>query len=397
MIYQSIGLLALLAFLYSAFSGRIERTPISGALLYTAFGLLFGSAGLGLFDLSVDAEGLRVIAEITLVIVLFSDAAKVDFGVLQRNSRLPQRLLVIGLPLTILAGFGTGLALFRELSAIEIVILATMLAPTDAALGKAVVADKRVSPPIRTGLNVESGLNDGICVPVLFAFLAMAAPGGKEGGLLHFMIKEISIGLACGIVITFLGVKLLKATAARGWIIGPWRQLPLVALAILCFTAAQLMGGSGFIAAFCGGFLFGRLAKNHDEELLAPTEAVGDMFSMITWTIFGAVVVGPALGALGPDVLLYSVLSLTVIRMLPVFLSLLGTPLTLSEKLFVGWFGPRGLASIVFVVIVLGEHLPNIEKIAMTVVTTVLLSVILHGVSANPLVKAMARKNSKAG
>lgn len=394
MIYQSIGLLALLAFCYSTMSGWIERTPVNGALVYTAFGILFGSAGLGLFDLAVDAEGLRVIAEVTLGVVLFSDAAGVDYGVLRRNLRLPERLLGIGLPLTILAGFGVGYILFDELSLVELAILATMLAPTDAALGKAVVSNEAVAvaAPMRTGLNVESGLNDGICVPLLFAFLALAAPDGEGSGLLHYLVEEIGIGAVSGVLVTLAGVPLLKLASRHNWITGSWRQIPVVALALICFTVAQRLGGSGFIAAFCGGLLFGRIARDHKEELLQSAEATGDLLSMVTWTVFGAAVVGPSLQAISWDVVLYALLSLTVVRMLPVFLCLLGTSLSSYDKLFMGWFGPRGLASIVFVVIVLGEHLPGIDTISMTVICTVLLSVILHGISANPLVKALAAR-----
>ena len=389
MIYQTLGMLALLALVYSAISGWIERTPINGALVYTAFGLAFGGMGLGWIGFDIEAEGFRVIAEITLGVVLFSDAAGTDFKVLKRNLDIPQRLLLIGLPLTILLGVGAGIALFDNLSIIEIAIIATMLAPTDAALGKAVVSDPRVPAPMRQSLNVESGLNDGICVPVLFAFLALASESDGEGGLLILLVEEIGIGAICGLGITWLAAKLFRVANANG-LIGPtWRQFIIVSLAVLCFTAAQLAGGSGFIAAFVGGMFFGSMIHEQKEELLESAEATGDLLSMITWTIFGAAVVGPALGAFTWQVLLYSILSLTVVRMLPVFLSLLGTKLNTGDKLFMGWFGPRGLASIVFAVIVFNASLPGGDTITITIICTVLFSVILHGVTANPWVKAM--------
>lgn len=392
MIYQTLGMLALLAFVYSAISGWIERTPINGALVYTSFGLVFGGMGLGLIHFDIEAQGLRVIAEVTLAVVLFSDAAGTDFKVLKRNLGIPQRMLLIGLPLTIVLGMGAGVALFDNLSIIEIAILATMLAPTDAALGKAVVSDTRVPAPMRQSLNVESGLNDGICVPVLFAFLALA--NGGEGELGHHLVKEIGIGAAWGLGITWLAAKLLRYANGHGWVGPTWRQLMIVTLAVMCFTAAQLTGGSGFIAAFVGGMFFGSITRDHKEQLLESAEATGDLLSMITWTIFGAAVVGPALSAFTWQVLVYAILSLTVVRMLPVFLSLLGTKLKTEEKLFMGWFGPRGLASIVFGVIVFNEALPGGETISMTMICTVLFSVILHGVTANPWVKAMAARNS---
>lgn len=393
MIYQSVMLLGALAFIYCTTSRWFERTPVNGALVYVIFGLVFGSAGLDLFDLDMNAEGLRVIAEITLGIVLFSDASGTDFKALEDNRNLPTRMLVIGLPLCILLGFVAGVMIFDELAYIEVAILATMLAPTDAALGKAVVSDKSVPMPIRTSLNVESGLNDGICVPVLLAFLAVATGNREEGGLLIYLLQEIGIGLAVGLALAWCGAKLLEESVRRGWITGTWRQFPIVSLAILCFTLAQLMHGSGFIAAFCGGLLFGRMAGHDIHESLESAEATGDLLSMVTWTVFGAAVVGPALGAFGWDVALYAVLSLTIIRVLPIYLSLLGTRLSSFEKVFMGWFGPRGLASIVFAVIVLGENLPGIQTMGMTVIFTVMLSVLLHGVSANPLVQAMASRS----
>ncbi len=383
-------MLALLAFVYSAMSGWIERTPVNGALVYTGFGLLFGSVGFDLIAFDLEAEGLRVIAEVTLGVVLFSDAASADLKVLKHNLGIPQRLLFIGLPLTILLGMTAGIALFDGLSLIEIAIIATMLAPTDAALGKAVISDKRVPAPMGQSLNVESGLNDGICVPVLFAFLALAAGGEGEFG--HHLVMEIGIGAICGIGITWLAAKLLRYASNRDWIGPTWRQMLIATLAVICFTAAQLSGGSGFIAAFVGGMFFGSITREHKEELLEPAEATGDLLSMITWTIFGAAVVGPALGAFTWQVLVYALLSLTVVRMLPVYLSLMGTQLNTEEKLFMGWFGPRGLASIVFGVIVFNQSLPGGYTISMTMICTVLFSVVLHGVTANPWVKAMDAK-----
>ncbi|MGD8620292.1 MAG: cation:proton antiporter, partial [Gammaproteobacteria bacterium] len=309
---------------------------------------------------------------------------------------IPRRLLLIGLPLTILLGFGVGVLLFDGLTLFEVAILATMLAPTDAALGKAVVTNAAVPSSIREGLNVESGLNDGICVPILFVFLALSADTGAGGGTpllaLKLVAGEIGIGLAVGAGFTLLGAWLIRQFAERGWITGTWQQLPVVALAVACFTVAQLLGGSGFIACFAGGLLFGAIEKKHKERLLLAAEGTGDTLALITWVVFGAGVVGQVAGAFSWEVVLYALLSLTVVRMLPVFLTLSGMGIRADEKLFMGWFGPRGLASIVFGVIVLNEHLPGGGIIAMTVVCTIVLSVIAHGLSANPLVAVLAAR-----
>ena len=395
MVYQNLCFLVLLAFIYSVVSGRLEKTIINGALVYTAFGLIFSGFGLGWIGFDIDAEAIRVIAELTLGVVLFTDASTTDFKVLTKNIAFPKRLLLIGLPLTILLGYIAGEMLFHNLPWVTLAVLATMLAPTDAALGKAVVSDERVPAPMRQSLNVESGLNDGICVPVLFAFLTIAGGVEKGSGLLmHLMVEEIGIGLVCGVVVTAIGVMVLKAGTKRGWINESWQQLPVISLALLCFSVAQIAGGSGFIAAFCGGMLFGRMAEDVKEELLISAEATGDSLSMVTWVIFGAALVGPALPTFTPAIIVYALLSLTIVRMLPVFLCLWKTELTTVDKLFMGWFGPRGLASIVFGVIVFNEYLVGGEIISSTMVCTVLLSVILHGVSANPLVKKLAQRES---
>ena len=346
--------------------------------------------------LDVDTEGLRTLAELTLALVLFTDASNANLGVLKKNIGIPRRLLLIGLPLTILLGFGIGMLAFDGLTLLEIAILATMLAPTDAALGKAVVTNEAVPSNIREGLNVESGLNDGICVPILFVFLALAAATGAESSTpalaLKLVAEEIGIGVAVGVGLTILGSWLLKVFAARGWITETWRQLPVPALAVACFAVAQWLGGSGFIAAFAGGLLFGGLAKDHKPGLLLAAEGTGDTLSLITWVVFGAVVVGQSVGSFSWEVVLYAVLSLTVVRMVPVFLVLTGMQLRADEKLFMGWFGPRGLASIVFAVIVLNEHLPGGGTIAMTALCTIYLSVVAHGISANPLVAGLAAR-----
>ena len=395
--YENLAILGTFVFLYSITCGGLEKTPINGALVFAAFGLAFGPLGLDLLNMDVEAEGLSTLAELTLAVLLFADAANADLDKLKRFSGIPMRLLLFGLPLTILLGFGVGAALFGELGLLEIAVLATMLAPTDAALGKAVVTNKAVPSNIRESLNVESGLNDGICVPVLFLFLALVTKTGVEGGTTMLAVKlvaeEIGIGAGVGIGLTLLGWWMLRQFAERGWVTETWVQLPVPALAVACFGMAQWIGGSGFIACFLGGLLFGRIvSKQHKHKLLLAAEGTGDTLALITWVVFGGAVVGHSIGSISWQVVLYAVLSLTLVRMVPVFLVLTGMHMRADEKLFMGWFGPRGLASIVFAVIVLKEHLPGGDTISMTVVCTIVLSIILHGLSANPLVAALAAR-----
>ena len=397
--YENLAIFAAFIFIYSLLNGGLERTPINGAVVFTVFGFIMGSECLGLLKMTITAEALRTLAEVTLALVLFTDAANANLKILKHSSQLPKRLLLIGLPLTITLGFGAGLLLFDGLSMLEVAIIATMLAPTDAALGKAVVSNQEVPAEMREGLNVESGLNDGICVPILFLFLALiGGRGGEEGPhmlALHLFAEEIGIGLGVGIGITLIASICIKFAAKRGWITETWQQVPVLAVALSCFTTAQLIGGSGFIACFTGGLLFGSLVKKHKHEVLLSAETTGDTLSLITWVCFGAAAVGQSIGAFTWEVFLYSILSLTVIRMLPVFLVLTGTKYRTDQKLFMGWFGPRGLASIVFAVIVLNDKLPHGDTISMTAVCTILLSVILHGISANPFIALLAARSKR--
>ncbi len=395
--YDNLLILAAFIFLYSLVSGGLERTPINGALVFTAFGLLMGPLGLDYLSLDVKSEGIRTLAELTLALVLFTDAANANLNVLKLNIHIPRRLLLIGLPLTILLGFGAGVLVFDGLTLIEIAILATMLAPTDAALGKAVVTNESVPANIREGLNVESGLNDGICVPILFVFLALAATtSGAEQSTwslaLQLVAEEIGIGAAVGMGLTLIAIWLIRQCIKLGWVTESWRQLTVVGLAVAIFALAQILGGSGFIACFAGGMLFGAIAKEHKPNYLFAAEGTGDTMALITWVLYGAIVTGHALAYFSWEILLYSLLSLTIIRMLPVFLVLGGLNLRTDEKLFIGWFGPRGLATIVFTVIVLNEHLPGGNIIATTAVCTIMLSIIVHGLSANPLIAGLAAR-----
>ncbi|MFB0584065.1 cation:proton antiporter [Aeromonas salmonicida] len=393
LIYQNLAVLAAFLLIYSLIAGRFESRLINGPLLFLLMGWLLGPGGLGLMSLSVDSEGIKLLAELTLVIVLFNDAANTNWQVLAANRALPIRLLLIGLPLTLLGGTLFGLWLYPDLPLLELAILSTILAPTDAALGKAVVSNPAVPAPIREGLNQESGLNDGICVPVLLLLLALIAPTEQHTGTgmlaMTLLLEEIGIGLLVALVLTSLTIRLLKTSYLNGWQLPLWRQLTMPGLALLCFALAQTLGGSGFIAAFVGGLLMGRRLGEHKHAYMDSCEGYGDLLSVVIWMVFGATLMPMLPILLHWQYWLYAAASLTLLRMLPVWLSLLGTGQSFELKLFIGWFGPRGLASIVFAVMVL-QHEPALlgqEPIIATVLCTIILSVILHGISANPWVR----------
>lgn len=396
--YGNLAILVLFAFAYSVVAGRVERSAVTGPIVFIAFGLIAGPVGLGILDMDVQNIELRVVADLTLALVLFIDAANADLKTLRSHATIPRRMLLIGLPLCIALGTVTGMVIFPDISFYELCILATMLAATDAALGKGVVSNKAVPARIREGLNAESGLNDGMCVPVLLVFLALATGTGDEDGgtalALQLVAREIGIGLAVAIVLTLIAVNLMNFSMKRGWFTDVWIQIPVVTLALACFATAQTLHGSGYIAAFVGGLIFGYFAKQETHRLVMAGEGIAELLAMFTWLIFGSAVIGQLWSGMTLDVVIYSLLSLTVIRMLPNVIALAGTGEKLETKLFLSWFGPRGLASIVFFIIVANANLPSESVLGHVVVCTITLCVIAHGLTANAWAKGIARRLS---
>jgi NhaP-type Na+/H+ or K+/H+ antiporter len=391
----ALALVALALVGVAAVSGRLSGTPVTPTMLFVAFGLLVGPKVLDAVDLSSTGSTVRALAETTLALVLFADASRIDLGALRRTLDVPVRLLGIGLPLTIALGAVAAAAIFGELSVEEAVILAVVLAPTDAALGQAVVTEPRVPQRIRQGLNVESGLNDGICVPLLFAAVAIAdveseISGGRSPGTL--LLEEIGYGVLGGVVAGLLIAAIVTQAGRRNLIAPAWRQVIPAAGAALAYGIASALDGSGFIAAFVAGMVF-RLALRRDpEELNELTEEVSSVLNGVTFVLFGAVLLGPALTELSWQLALYAVLSLTLVRIIPVVIAMWGSRARRPTLGFLGWFGPRGLASIVFAVIVIEEsQLPHEHVIVLAIYLTVGLSVLAHGLTAAPLADRYAR------
>ena len=384
--------LALLAF--AAVSGRLDGTPITGPMVFTAFGLLVGGDALGLVDPRVSGEAVKLLAESTLALVLFGDAARIDLRALRGEVSIPARLLGIGLPLTLVAGFGVGLVLLGSLAWPEALLLAVILAPTDAALGQAVVTLPRLPSPVRQGLNVESGLNDGICVPLFFIALAIAQADARHVSdvtAFRLVAEAIGYGAVGGVIAGTVAAAVVVLGRRHRFVDDVWLQVVPVAAAVLAYSVADALGGSGFIAAFVGGMIFGGLRRRHGGEVGYLIEELGGVLNAITFIVFGAVILGPALGDVTWAIAAYAVLSLTLVRMLPVGIAMLGTGARRQTVGFLGWFGPRGLASIVFAVILVEEGgLPHDDVIITATVITIGLSVLAHGLTAAPLANRYA-------
>jgi NhaP-type Na+/H+ or K+/H+ antiporter len=383
----TVGLALLLL---AAVSRQLSATPVTPAMVMVAIGVIVGPLVLDDVNVAPTSATVRTLAEATLAVVLFSDSSRIDLRALGRELSMPVRLLGVGLPLTIAAGALAAAAVFGSFSLSEALLLAVILAPTDAGLGASVVTDTRLPQRVRQSLNVESGLNDGICVPILLIVLATAS-GSAAAHPLSVLAEEIGYGLLGGVAAGLLAGYVVILAGARQLIAEEWRQIIPVAAAALAFGMADALGGSGFIAAFIAGMLYGLLARRDAAKTMGFIEEAGALLGGVTFLVFGAILLGPTFEDLGWQVVLYALLSLTIVRMLPVAISLWGTHARAPTVAFMGWFGPRGLASIVFAVVVEDTHQAQSTTILTATYLTVGLSVFLHGLSASPLVSRYAR------
>ncbi|MFJ1915878.1 cation:proton antiporter [Streptomyces sp. NPDC088147] len=392
------SLILLLLFLWSLFSQRLARVELTAPVAFVLLGLLL-SEGLGVLDLAPSPETVRTLAEVTLAWVLFTDAARLSFRALRPELGLYVRLLLLGLPLCI--GLGTLLAvgLLPGVSGWAALYVAAALAPTDAALGATMMVDPVVPARIRRLINVESGLNDGIATPFVVLALAGVAAAGSTSDT-HSpgsALVELAIGLGYGTAFGLIAGYGLRFALRKGWATEDVAGTGVLALALLSYTSAIAIGGNGFVAAFVAGLAFGS-THGARQRVLLFVEQSASLFSVLVWLLFGAVLVPAAFDHLTWQAALYAVLSLTVVRMLPVALSLIGSGLDRKTLLFVGWFGPRGLASVIFGLLAVEELAPPAwQSIVPVVACTVLLSVVAHGITSAPLAQRYGRASAAPG
>jgi len=394
---MTILLIALVVLGYGYFSKLFSRFNISGPMIFAAIGIFLSPLGIGTSIVHLNSELVQITAEIALIVVLFSDASGLHLKKLRLEWNIPVRLLFIGLPITIVAAIFMAEAIFPNEVTIYLVVMALILAPTDAALGKAVVTDKTVPEKIRSSINVESGLNDGIVFPVLMTAVAIIVHGqtqSQDGAWIPYVAQQIAFGAATGAVLGYLGATLASMVIRLNWMETSYKNLTPIAVAICSYYLAEYVGGNGFIAAFFAGLFVGNYNEDLRQHVEDFAESEGDLLIMICFLVFGAVFIPVTIEYWNLNVWLYAILSLTVLRMIPVAISLIGTKFDLSTVLFIGWFGPRGIASILYVLIVVNEvgSIKEHETIYAVISLTVLLSIILHGVSAQPFARLYARK-----
>jgi NhaP-type Na+/H+ or K+/H+ antiporter len=372
--------------LWALTARRLASWNISSAIAMVVLGVVVTNPPLDLIDLSPNSESVQLITELALALVLFSDASRVNLRELRADPGLPTRLLLIGLPLTIVLGFFAA-TLLTDLDPWLCALAATALAPTDAALGAPVVADSRVPMRIRRTLNVESGLNDGLATPLVMFFLAGAV---AEAGSVHFSpgsaLADLALGLLAGVAIGLGGGWLLRLARGRRWTTATSVAILVPILAFVSYFSALELDANGFVAAFVGGLVFGSTQRDAG-EIGEFGEELGELFGLLVWLIVGALAVN-VLEDITWGMFGLALLALTVLRMVPVALALMGSGLDRTTVVFIGWFGPRGLASIVFGIIAI-DALPAAEgqSIIALITLTVILSVLVHGVTARPLAR----------
>lgn len=396
----SLAFFVLLLFVYSLVSGRLERTIITAPMVFTVAGMLMFPALYDILQPAIRSGLFLRLAEVGLVMLLFTDASRTGLGVLHNIRNLPARLLSTGMLLTIFLGAVAARVVFPSLSIWEAGILASILAPTDAGLGQIIVNSPRVPTRVRHALNVEAGLNDGLSVPFLLFFMAIAAAGieGGASSLMQFIVEQLGFGVLVGGAIGVAGGWLLDLSRRKKWMSESFLQIGVFALPLLCLVVSEIVGASMFIAAFVAGLAVQVGFKEAGKHSVEFAEEWGQLLNLSVFFLFGLVVVHNwpqfTLAAW-----LYALLSLTVVRMLPVAIALMGTRLSPASVVFMGWFGPRGLASIVLGLVYLEEemHLPGEPTIQLAVIVTVVASIFAHGLSALHGISLYERKIASLG
>lgn len=383
---------ALLIFAFGLFSRLAERNSVTGPMFFVTVGVMGSPLFLGLLEVSPGVGPVKLVAELALMLILFTDASLIDMKKMRDAPRIPARLLLVGLPLTMLAGIALGMLMFDSAPLAAIVMMALILSPTDAALGQAVVKSEHVPVRIRQSISVESGLNDGIALPPIFVCFALlgAEAGHHDNGWLGFVVKQLTLGPLVGLAVGWIGGRLIQAMSDRGWMEETFQRLSALPLAILAYAFAESVSGNGFIAAFVAGLglTLGASSANIRHRIQEFAETEGTQLILVVFLLFGITMVPQAAPFWGWTEIVYALASLTVIRMVPVAISLTGAKLDWPTIAFIAWFGPRGIASVLYLLLAVATlGFAGYEQLMSVIVLTVIISVYAHGISAMPFAR----------
>ena len=386
-----ITVMAGLIVCYALVARRLTLANVTAPMLSVAAGLVFFSAS----SVDINADFVHAMAEVTLVIILFHDASTVRINQLRRDPGIALRLLAVGFPLALLATFLLAGSLLPALGAGGAWLIAAAITPTDAGLGAPTVLNPVVPLRVRRGLNVESGLNDGLVTPIVLMGLGVLAEreDAPIPGLLGIGVASVLLALGCAIALAWAAAWLLDRSRGRGLSGRRGRQIATLFLPALLFGVAELIGANAFIAAFVGGLVFGAASKTLAEERETGDllETAADLLGFVVWLLFGGLLLLVFAGGLKWQWLVIALLALTLLRLMPVAAAMIGTGFTWRTVTFLGWFGPRGLATIVFGLLALEELGPNspfMDDVGGVLAVTVILSVVAHGLSSGPLAQA---------
>lgn len=390
----AFALVALFVLGLSLASSRLDRLPVTGPMLSVAFGLAIAWSGSSKVAFTLGSEDVLLLAEVTLILLLFTDASRISAMSLRETGSLPGRLLLIGLPLAAVAGVAATGLILKDLTWTQAGLVALILTPTDAALGQAVVSNPAVPARIRHALEVESGLNDGLVVPAIGIFLVLVerAELGSRSEMAIEAIGEIGIGAVVGAIGGMVFGRLGLRALAKGTTEISRMRMATLAGAAATVGAALALGGNGFIAAFCAGLALRASSGKRCDSWMSLPENLGQLGTIVAFVAFGATMVRPAIEALTWQVAVCAVVLLTVARMVPVAVALAGSGLRWVTVAFMGWFGPRGLASILFALILTTETMVDgSDELVSVIAVVILASVVLHGISAGPLANRYGR------
>jgi NhaP-type Na+/H+ or K+/H+ antiporter len=384
----ALALTVLVLIGYAILSRRFSTTSLSGPIVFVTLGLVMSDQVLGIFTVELDEDIIQILLKATLVLLLFTEASELRLGTLRAERSIPTRLLLIAMPLVIGIGFAVAAVMFTNLGVWEAALIAAILAPTDAALGQAVVSNKRVPQDLRHGLVVESGLNDGLAFPFVLAFAgaAQVAEGAEE--LPHFitlLFEQVGFGLLLGVAVGWLGGKAIVHASNRGWVTKGWLNVVFLGFAAVSYAVAEMVHGNGFIAAWVAGLILGHVIQSVEVEVQSFSLDLTKILVMLSFVVFGALGLAPALSDLSWEVVLYALLSLVLVRPIAVAISMFRSGRRAPTVAYIGWFGPRGIASIILALIVIKKFSLASEGLIILIMTiTVAASVYLHGVTAWP-------------